>query len=147
MRIPALILCAAVLAAGCGDDEETSDVETAPVTTTETVVPEPVDPTPTEPEEPDAPADGHGGQEAPRKCGRLAFEPNTDSGASGIRAAGGNCGTARDVARAAEPAREDLSYEKDGFECQGAHSDQIPINQIEWRCVGPDREVVRFVTS
>jgi hypothetical protein len=148
MRTATLILCAAVLATGCGGDDETTVVETT--TVIETVrVPEPDSTTPVEPEpaDPDAPASGNGGGEAPRDCGRIVFEPNTDSGASDIESVGGDCTAARSVARAARDAATDLSFEADGFQCSGAHSDQRPIAQVEWFCIGPDREVVTFFTS
>ena len=149
VRIATVILCGAVLAAGCGDDDdETTVVETTTVIETVTL-PEPNATKPIEPQpaDPDAPANGHGGAEAATKCGRIVFEPNTDSGASDIEAAGADCTAARSVARAARTRSDDLSYETDGWTCSGAQSDQRPIATVEWRCVGPDDEVVRFVTS
>ena len=142
---------ALVIAMGSDEEDDAPVVETTPVTAPETV-PEPAETTPEkpiepEPADPDAPANGHGGQEAPVRCGQIAFEPNTDSGASGIKAAGTDCTAARTVARAARDRTEDLSYRTDGFQCSGARSDQLPIATVEWFCVGPDREVVTFKTS
>jgi hypothetical protein len=116
MRVALIIACALALAVAFviavgGDDEDEAVIDTTPVTTTE-AEPEP-EPEPTtqeepaepEPADPDAPTNGHGGAEAPLKCGRIAFEPNTDSGASGIEANGTDCATARAVARGAHARR------------------------------------------
>jgi hypothetical protein len=146
-----LILCTAGLLASCGgDDDESTVVETTTVTTIETVPTT----TPAEPDEggpapadPDTPANGHGGTEAPRRCGRIAFNPSTDSGAASITAVGTDCETARAVARAARNAADELSYEAEGFRCSGTESDNVGLASIEWSCAGAEREVVSFVTT
>ena len=151
----ALALAVALVIAVGGDDEDEAVVETVTVTTPETTptpdtVPattpeEPVEPE--EPADPDAPANGHGGEEAPRNCGRIAFNPSTDSGASGIEAVGTDCRTARAVARAARNAADELSYDAENFRCNGKPSDELALSAIEWICIGPDREVVNFLTT
>ena len=154
MRAALACLCAVALVAGCGgDDEETTVVETTTVPTVETVpetVPEPtvpVEPGDDEPADPEAPANGHGGAEAPDDCGRVTFEENTDSGAFEITAVGTDCATARAVARAARNSTSQLSYEARGFQCTGGHSEEQGLSSIEWFCFGADREVVTFATS
>src|SRR5687768_7845774 len=157
MRAAALILCTAALAAGCGDDDEDTAVETTTVTTTETVTTTPPEPAETTPEEPDdggsggaeaPPAEGHGGAEATlSKCGRVAFNPSTDSGASEITAVGTDCQTAIAVARAARNATDELTYVAEDFTCTGARSNKAGLSSIEWFCVGADREVVTFATT
>ena len=154
MRAALACLCAVALVAGCGDDdEETTVVETTPVTTVETIpetVPEPTVPPEAgddEPADPDAPANGHGGVEAPSDCGRVSFEENTDSGAFEIAAVGTDCATARAVARAARNSTSELAYTVRGFQCTGGRSDEQGLSSIEWFCFGADREVVTFATS
>ena len=154
MRGVVSALCALAVLAGCGgDDDETTVVETTTVTTVETVPPPEQDaPVPREPgddeaADPDAPAGGHGGVTAPEKCGRLAFNPSTDSGASGITAIGTDCQTARAVARAARNATDELRYIAEDFTCTGARSNDAGLSSIEWFCIGADREVVSFVTT
>jgi hypothetical protein len=154
MRAAILLFCAAALVAGCGDDdEETTVVETTTTTTIETV-PAPGEPDVTTPDdmgervEPsDESEGGNGAVEAPHKCGRIAFNPSTDSGAAGITAAGTDCETARAVARAARNATDELSYEAESFRCTGARSEKAGLSSIEWFCVGAEREVVTFVTT
>ena len=148
---------AALLLGGCGgDDDDTTAVETTTVTTTETVTttPSKVDTTtPTEPGEEDEENgaaeddDGDGAIEAPRHCGRIAFNPSTDSGAAAIEAVGTDCETARALARDARNATDELSYEAESFRCSGARSDKQGLASIEWFCLGADREVVSFVTT
>ena len=155
MRAAVLLFCAAALVAGCGDDdEETTVVETTTTTTIETV-PVPTEPDVTTPDqmgedvvpEENADGDGDGAAEAPSKCGRIAFNPSTDSGAAAITESGTDCETARAVARAARNATDELSYEAEGFRCAGARSEGEGLSSIEWFCLGADREVVNFVTT
>ncbi|MDQ3993066.1 MAG: hypothetical protein M3229_05345 [Actinomycetota bacterium] len=148
MRAALAIVCAIAFLAGCGDDDdEATVVETTTVTTTETV-PAPSEPDATTPAEPDADApDTDGAAEAPGKCGRVTFEPNTDSGAFEIAAVGTDCTTARAVARAARNSTSELTYTAHGFSCTGARSDEPGLSSIEWFCFGADREVVTFATS
>ena len=149
-----LLLCAAVFVAGCGgdDDEETTVVETTTTTTIETV-PAPAEPDVTTPDEmgervmPEEDSNGNGAVEAPHNCGRIAFNPSTDSGAAAIKAAGTDCETARAVARAAANATDELSYEAEGFRCAGTRSNEAGLSSIEWFCLGPNREVLNFVTT
>jgi len=152
VRTAALLLCyAAAFVSGCGDDDE----ETTVVETTTVTVPAPPPPSepevtapePTAPEDPEAPANGHGGTEAPAKCGRVDFEPNTDSGAFAITAVETDCKIARRVAEGARNSTSDLSYVTEGFTCTGARSSEPGLSSIEWVCVGADREVVTFATS
>jgi hypothetical protein len=137
--------------AGCGgDDEETTVTETTTVIQTESVPVEtvPEETTPSSPGDDEANGDaGHGGAEAPGDCGRVAFAPNTDSGASEIDAAGTDCATARAVARAASGRADELAYEADGFRCVGQRSPDPPLASVEWVCIGAGREVVTFATS
>jgi hypothetical protein len=151
VRGPILILCLSALVAGCGDDDETTVIETTTVTTIETVptTPAPDATAPTRPEEGDEAADGadDGAAEAPSKCGRIAFNPSTDSGAASIRASGTDCETAQAVARAARNATDELSYEAEGFRCAGTRSEKAGLSSIEWFCLGADREVVSFLTT
>ena len=138
-------------AAGCGgDDEETTVTETTTVIQTETV-PAPTTPdetTPSEPDDGEAGGDAdNGGAEAPDDCGRIAFAPNTDSGASEIDAGGTDCATARAVARAASDRTDELAYEANGFRCVGQRSPEPPLASVKWVCLGADREVVTFKTS
>jgi hypothetical protein len=149
--LAAILGSVVVLAAGCGgDDEETTVTETTTVIQTETV-PAPTTPdetTPAEPGDDEADGDaGDGGAEAPGGCGRIAFAPNTDSGASEIDAGGTDCATARAVARAASGRTGELAYEADGFRCVGQRSAEPPLAQVKWVCLGADREVVTFKTS
>ena len=143
----ALALALAIVIAVGGDDEDDPVIETTPVTTPETA-PEAVETTPEEPLEPEpAPdTDGDGVAEALLECGQIVFEPNTDSGAARIEAAGTDCATARDVARAARNATDELTFEANGFRCTGGQADQ-PLSAIEWFCIGADRSVVSFLTS
>jgi len=154
MRVAVLLLCAAALVAGCGDDdEETTVVETTTTTTIETVPAPAEEPDATTPDEtgegvvPEEKSDGNGAAEAPHKCGRIAFNPSTDSGAASITAVGTDCETARAVARAASNATDELSYEAEGFQCAGTRSNEAGLSSIEWFCVGADREIVNFVTT
>ena len=153
MRAAVLVLCAAALVAGCGgdDDDETTVIET---TTTIETVPAPGEPDVTTPDnmgervKPSDDTEGsNGAAQAPSKCGRLAFNAATDSGASGITAVGTDCDTARAVARGASNATDELTYEVEGFSCAGARSENAALSSIEWFCVGADREVVTFVTT
>ena len=156
MRVAVLLLCSAALVAGCGgdDDDETTVVETTTTTTIETV-PVPSEPDVTTPDqmgedvvpEENAGGDGDGAAEAPSKCGRIAFNPSTDSGAASITESGTDCATARAVARAARNSTDALSYEAEGFRCAGARSEKAGLSSIEWFCIGPDREIVNFVTT
>jgi hypothetical protein len=154
VRTAALLLCAAALVAGCGDDDddESTVVETTTTTTIETV-PAPADPNMTTPEDmgedvvPEQSDDGNGAVEAPHNCGRIAFNPSTDSGAAAIKAAGTDCETARAVARAARNATDELSYDVEGFRCAGTRSEEAGLSSIEWFCLGANREVVNFVTT
>jgi hypothetical protein len=156
MRVALVILTAVALAVALivatgGDDESTVET-TPPVTITETVPVAP-DTTPSTPPpdaeapDPDAPANGHGGAEAGRTCGHIAFNPSTDSGASGITAVGTDCATARAVARGAANAADELAYESRGFRCTGAESDEPGLSAIEWACVGAAGESVSFETT
>jgi len=154
MRVAVLLLCAAALVAGCGDDdEETTVVETTTTTTIETVPAPAEEPDATTPDEtgegvvPEEKSDGNGAAEAPHKCGPIAFNPSTDSGAASITAVGTDCETARAVARAASNATDELSYEAEGFQCAGTRSNEAGLSSIEWFCVGADREIVNFVTT
>jgi hypothetical protein len=113
MRAAVLLFCAAALVAGCGDDdEETTVVETTTTTTIETV-PVPTEPDVTTPDqmgedvvpEENADGDGDGAAEAPSKCGRIAFNPSTDSGAAAITESGTDCETARATPRTNSPTR------------------------------------------
>lgn len=153
MRAAVLLLCAAALVAGCGgdDDDETTVIETTTATTIETV-PAPAEPDVTTPDEMGErvePSDdgGNGAVEAPHNCGRIVFNPSTDSGAAAIKAAGTDCETARAVARAARNATDELVYETEGFRCAGARSEKAGLSSIEWFCLGANREVVSFVTT
>src|SRR5688572_19306261 len=116
MVASALALAVALVIAVGGDEEDDAPVvQTTPAMTPETV-PEPAEATPAkpiepEPADPDAPANGHGGQEAAVRCGQIAFEANTDSGASEIESVGADCTTAGNVARESRGASTDLSYE------------------------------------
>lgn len=152
-----LVLCAAALVAGCGGDDEddtTTVIETTTATTIETV-PAPGEPDVTTPDdmgervEPSEEDQGsnNGAAEAPSKCGRIAFNAQTDSGAASITASGTDCDTAKAVARAARNATDELSYEAEGFRCAGSRSDKAGLASIEWFCIGADREVVSFVTT
>lgn len=154
MRAAALLLCAAALVAGCGDDDDESTVVETTTTTTIETVPAPGEPDVTTPDdmgervEPsEETEDGNGAAEAPHNCGRIAFNPSTDSGAATIKAAGTDCDTARAVARAASNATDELSYEAEGFRCAGARSEKAGLSSIEWFCLGADRELVTFVTT
>jgi hypothetical protein len=155
MRAAALLLCAAALVSGCGgdDDDETTVIETTTTTTIETV-PTPGEPDVTTPDDmgervkpPNESEGSNGAAQAPSKCGRLAFNAATDSGASGITAVGTDCDTARALARGASNATDELTYEAEGFRCSGAQSGNAGLSSIEWFCVGADREVVTFVTT
>jgi hypothetical protein len=150
MRTAVAILCAAIFAAGCGDDDDTTVVETTTVTETETVT-TPAEPDATTPAEPggDEPGEdgGDGSAEAPRDCGRIVFEPNTDSGAFEIEAAGTDCATARAVVRAARDRPDDLSYVANSFRCTGERRDGAGLSSVGWVCIGADRSVVTFTTT
>ncbi len=152
------MLCAAAFVAGCGgdDDDETTVIETTTVPTTIETVPTPGEPDVTtpddkgervDPSEKEEPGTSNGAAEAPSKCGRIAFNAATDSGAASITASGTDCETARAVASAARNATDDLSYEAEGFRCAGARSEKAGLSSIEWFCVGVGREVVSFVTT
>ena len=149
MRAAVAMLGAAVIASGCGgDDDETTVVETTTVTTTETVtVPSEPDPTGTTTTPPGQAPPEDGTAEAPRSCGRITFEENTDSGAFNIKAAGTDCKTARAVASAARDSASEVSYTARGFTCTGAGNNEPPLSSVEWFCLGPDREVITFSTS
>jgi hypothetical protein len=56
-----------------------------------------------------------------RSCGSVAFQPNTDDGAGGIRARGVSCKRARAVARGSQPFGPSNAgaYRKLGFRCTG----------------------------
>jgi hypothetical protein len=139
VRGPLLILCVAASIAGCGGDDETTVVETTTVTTIETV--------PTAPGGRKTDDAGAGVAEPARRCGRIAFNPSTDSGAASITAVGIDCETARAVARAARNATDELSYEVEGFRCVGTRSEGVGLAWINWFCVGANREAVNFETT
>ena len=166
MRTAVAILCSAALLAGCGDDDDNETTPAVDATPTMDTQPPPPPP-PTEPEattpvDPPADGDGSGGALAPRgdggagdgaiaapgKCGRVAFEHGTDSGAFGIEAAGVDCGGARAVAREAADHGDDLSYRTRGFDCSGAFRDEPPMPVIEWVCLrGHEEALVRFTAG
>lgn len=159
--LPAALCVAALAVAACGDDDEeaTTVIQTTTVTETETVVTTPPE-TETEttaeerperePEDDDSDDRGEGGDgavTAPVSCGRLAFEPNTDSGASGITAVGTDCQTAKAVARAAQDHRGDeLAYESRGFTCRGTRRGEAALETIGWVCLR-GAEFIRFGTT
>lgn len=166
MRSAIAILCtAALVAAGCGDDddEDTTALETTTATQPETVTaPAPDEGEPDAPDEPDSPdADGEpeaeppapedtnndGAIGAPGRCGRVAFTPNTDHGAFGIESVGVSCDTARAVARGARGRTDELAYEARGFSCSGARRENQPLPTVEWVCLRGDDNLIRFSTG
>ena len=153
MRAAVACLFVLALVAGCGgDDDEDTVVEATTVTTTETVpTTTPAEPVATVPgpdvEDEDATGADNGAAQAPSKCGRIAFNPSTDSGAAGITAVGTDCETARALARASRNATDDLIYDAEGFHCAGARSEKAGLSSIDWLCVGAEREVVSFATT
>lgn len=105
-----LFVCA-VLVFGCGGEETTTVTSTATETRTNTQT---ITQTETQTTTP-APT---GGTPSLRRCGDVAFQPNSDSGAFDIRARGTDCQAARAVARAAEGERGG-DYSASGFNCRG----------------------------
>ena len=158
MRTRVLILCiGALAAAGCGgdDDEETTVVETTTVIETVPAPPPETEPPATTPaeqpetipdDETEDDGDESGAVAAPAHCGRLAFEKNTDSGATGITVVGTDCETGRAVARAAQGRSDNLSYEASGFECRGIRRGEAALARVDWTCLrGAD--LIRFATT
>lgn len=147
VRVAALIACSCLLlAAGCGGDEE--DGAPAGTAGAPAGAPETGEAAGTE----GGTTEGGAGQEPtedderaePAACGDVAFEPNTDFGAFGVRATGTDCETAREVAGAAEDAGG-VAYEAQGFTCDGApRGGELPT--IEWTCTGDGAEIT-FSTS
>ena len=80
-----------------------------------------------------------------RDCGNLAFEPQTDSGAAGIRARFVGCGAARDIARASadEPGRR---FRAVGFDCRGRVVEREQLAAVLFTC-RREGAIVAFVRS
>lgn len=74
-----------------------------------------------------------------RSCGDVAYTPQTDHGAFGIRTRGESCATARQLARDAEDRR--LPFSLRGFRCTGERirTDPLPITRVT--CTRGDAEV------
>src|SRR4051794_24444957 len=70
-----------------------------------------------------------------RGCGSVAFQPNTDDGAGGIRARGTTCRRARAVARGSRPfgPTRPRSYTARGFRCTGRAVD-APLPTALYTC-------------
>jgi hypothetical protein len=73
-----------------------------------------------------------------RRCEPVAFTPQSDAGASHIRARNVGCRVARDVARAAEGG--DLDYRHAGLRCRGVVDDAGLARRI-YRCMRPGARV------
>jgi hypothetical protein len=83
-----------------------------------------------------------------KRCGSIAFTPQSDDGVFGIRAIGVGCRTARRVARASRPygvGDEPYRYSARGFACRGTLRDTA-LPTVRWRCTRED-SVVRFDRS
>lgn len=71
-----------------------------------------------------------------RHCGSVTFEPNTEFGASNIRARGTRCRKARRVAQASREMNVvdgPFHYEARGFRCTGVPIDQA-LPAVRWTC-------------
>ncbi|HEX2087890.1 MAG TPA: hypothetical protein VHF89_19545 [Solirubrobacteraceae bacterium] len=80
-----------------------------------------------------------------RSCRPVAFTPNSDDGAGGIRAQGTTCRTARRVARASRdhgPTRRPYRYRARGFRCRGRDDETQQLPTVRWECVRGSRLVV-----
>lgn len=73
-----------------------------------------------------------------RRCGDVAYTPNTDHGAFNIRAYGTSCETARAVARDAEG--EPRSFSTRGYQCVGVVKDN-GLKRTEFECRRGDRRI------
>ena len=85
---------------------------------------------------------------AVKRCGSIAFTPQSDDGVFGIRARGVGCRTARRVARASRPygvSDEPYRYSARGFACRGTLRDTA-LPTVRWRCTR-EESVVRFDRS
>lgn len=81
------------------------------------------------------------------KCGSVAFEPNTDWGASNIRALRTTCRTARSVARGTKDLGGGGRYRINGFWCRGVASEpEYGLPFTSWSCHS-GKKLVRFRTS
>lgn len=81
-------------------------------------------------------------------CGDVAFTPQTDDGAFGIRASGTDCATARTVARATrdrDPG-DPLAFTVAGFRCAGTRTPDAVLPGVDWRCRSGER-VVTFTRN
>ena len=73
---------------------------------------------------------------AERRCGGIAFTPNTEDGVYAIRARHTSCRTARRVARRARKlsiTRGPYRYRARGFRCRG-RLDGEGLPRVKWRC-------------
>jgi hypothetical protein len=83
-----------------------------------------------------------------RSCGDVAFEPNSDYGASNIGAKRVRCRKARRVARASREMNVvsgPFEYRVGGFRCVGTPVDE-GLPTVKWRCKR-NRARVRFTRS
>ena len=73
---------------------------------------------------------------AAKRCGGIAFTPNTEDGVYAIRARATNCRTARRVARRARKlsiTRGPYRYRARGFRCRGRLAGE-GLPRVKWRC-------------
>jgi hypothetical protein len=87
-------------------------------------------------------------QRAWRKCGSIAFTPNSDDGVANIRARRVPCRTARHVARASEPTSVidgPSTYRAPGFTCRGRPQDD-GLPTVRWTCTRKKARV-KFLMS
>lgn len=80
-----------------------------------------------------------------RKCGSIAFAPNTDFSANNIRASGTTCKVGRAVARRAKTAGK--RYVALGYDCRGkGHEPRYGLAHTDFRCTKGHRLVTFNVT-
>lgn len=78
--------------------------------------------------------------QASRTCAQVAFTPNSDDVASGIRARGLTCGLARDFVRDSE-GRPGARFR--GFRCTAESVQDATMPYVRYRCTGAG-DVIRW---
>lgn len=81
-----------------------------------------------------------------RDCGAVGFEPNNESGAFDIVAAGVGCMIAREIAARAEGVLGDSYRTPGGFTSEPRRADSESSPTVEYTCTR-DRATIRFNTS
>lgn len=121
MRRLTLIPVIALLAVGCGGEDDSDDAAQAPPARTVSV---PVE---------------------NKQCGTVPYAPDSDAGAFEITARGGaSCSIARDLGRRAEGRRG--AFQAHGFSCTSRENPGGQLPSVRWRCTDGDQRI-EFIQS